>query len=252
MDLNSPTTSTDTQLRPEHEPGELDLIGCYHALTEIVKLYLQHGSEWHLTSEIEVDTYMRKMLGIDHKQAKKVRAAIDQVEDASDAIREVILHGLHVNRQNSYHGEAYLRLYGVLNAAYLITGAIRILSNQLMSHKQGAFGERLRGEPLYELRNRIGAHSMDFGKNEDVYHRMVQRDMFRWDGKRSFTSSDRGYQEIDIMADIRAFERTSLSILLELTEGKACRVIKRKSEHFAWMNERLDFVRDRITSSDSL
>lgn len=246
MDLKLPEEASDPNLRSEHQPGDLERLGCYHALTGVLNLFLQHGANWRLTSDIEVDTYMKKVLGIGLNQAEMVKAAMYQVEDASDAIREVTLHGLHVNRQKGHHGEAYLRLYGVLNAAYLITGAIRILANQFMSHKQGGFGERLRGEPLYELRNRIGAHSMDFGKNENVYHRVVQMDMFRRDGKRSFTSSDRGYQEIDVMADIRSFERTSLSILLELTEWKACRVITRKSEHFAWLNERLDFVRSRI------
>lgn len=189
---------------------------------------------------------MRKVLRIGLKEAAIIRAAIVQVEDAGDAIREVTLHGLHVHRQKSHHGEAYLRLYGVLNASYLLTGAIRILSNQLMSHKQGIFCDRLRAEPLYELRNRIGAHSMDFGRNEDVYHMVAQIDMFRTDGKRSYTSSDGGYKEIDIMRTIQSFERTSLSILEEITVWSTRRVITKTSDHFAWMNERLEFVRSAI------
>jgi hypothetical protein len=245
MDMNISMGSNESMLRPEHEPGELELLGCHHALTGVLNLVLQYGSNWRTTSEAEAEKYMKKVLGFGFKEAEMVRAATDQIEDASDAIQEVISHGLHVARKSGHHGEAYLRLYGVLNAAYLMTGALIVLANRFMSHEQGAFRERLRKEPLYELRNRMGAHSMDFGDGKDVYHRVVQMDMFRRDGKRSFVASDKGYQEIDVIKDIQSFERTSILILLELTEWKARCVIKRKSDHYTWMSERLEFVRTK-------
>lgn len=238
-------------IRPKHEPGELDRLGGHHTLTGILKLVLQHGGDNRQTDAGKAEEFMTRILGFGLERAKQVRAAIDQVEDTSDAIREVILHGLNVNRESGHHGEAYLRMYGVLNAAYILARASKTLLNSFLSHKEKMLFDRLRSEPLYALRNRIGAHPMDFGSNKDVYHRLIQMDMFRHDGKRSFVASDKGYQVIDVIKDIRSFELTSLSVLLELTELKARSVIKSKSDHYAWLNERLDFVHEKVSTSQS-
>jgi len=247
--MNNSFNATPNMTLPEHELGELDRLGGHYTLTGVLKLVLQHGVDNRETDASKAEEYMNRMLGFGAERAGQVQAAIDQVEDTSDAIREVMLHGLHVNRQFGHHGEAYLRMYGVLNAAYIITRASKTLLNSFLSHKEKELYDRMRSEPLYELRNRIGAHPMDFGSNKDVYHRLIQMDMFRDDGKRSFVSSDKGYQEVDIINDIRNFELTSLSVLLELTECAARRVIKRKSDHYAWLNERLEFVIGKVGTS---
>ena len=226
---------------------DLELIGPYESLSGVWLMILQHGADWKIINEQEADAYMMKHLGVDLSEAEHVRASIDLIADAGSAIREVQRNGLYVHRHPFNPGEAYLRLYGVLNAAYMIVGAIRQMANSFMSHRQGALLKELRREPFYELRNRLGAHPLDFGGARRTHNRIAQVDMYNLNGKRSYVSSDRGYKEVDIMEALTSFERACLSALLELTEYKAAKVIKRKSEHRAWVDERIEYVRGKLS-----
>jgi hypothetical protein len=164
------------------------------------------------------------------------------VEDTSDAFTEVLSHGLYIQRPVGHHGEAYLRLWGVLNAAYLMASAIRSLYSFFRPNLYKTAAERIESHPVYEWRMRLGSHVLDYAKpGGKKYHRIVARDMYRSDGMRSFVASDEGLQTIQVLEQIRDYERTCMAVLLELTKWKAPCIIKRKSDHYRWMQERLVF-----------
>ncbi len=230
------------------QSDDLKQLGPYHAIASIWNMILQHGSATKIADDAVANNFMVKNLGIDLQQAEHVRAAIDLIEDTGSAFGEVRRNGLYVHRQPLNPGEVYLRLYGVLNAAYLITGAISQLANFFMSHGQGDLVKSLQREPFYELRNRLGAHPLDFRGAQRIHHRVAQVGMYNLDGKRSYVSSDMGYQEVDIMDALVRFEQACLSALLVLTEYKAAKVIKRTSVHHQWVDESFEFVRGTLSS----
>lgn len=226
---------------------ELEKLGPYKALTGTWLMMLQHGVSSRSLNEIEAELYIKQAIGIGMVGSEKTRAIIDLIEDASDAMREVQFNGLHVHRLSMPLGEPYLRLYGALNASFLMTGALGQLAELFMPEQKGTFLTQLRNQPLHILRNRLAAHPLDFSPTKAIYHRLVQMDMMRLDGKRSYTASDIGYQEVDIIEQMKQFEKTSLGVFLETTEHKVLDVIRSDSEHRSWVKERLDFVRSFLS-----
>lgn len=239
MELNRPLEPTQSSSSAEHELNELEKIGSLHALAGVWRLVLQYcGPQENQTNNKAVK---------ERREIERAVAAIVLIEDASDAFEEVVKNGLHKHRRDGLQGEAYLRLWGLLNAAFLLASAIKALYSIFRPNEYPVAAKKLESQPLYEWRMRLGSHVMDYatskGKN---FHSLVQMDMFRADGIRSFVSSDKGYQEVDVMADIWSFEQTCMTTLVELTEWKARRIITQKSDHHAWLNERLDFARGKI------
>lgn len=194
---------------------------------------------------------MRKRIGLEWEHVDRVQDAVRLIEDTSDAMHEVSRFGLYVHRKDDLHvGEAYLRLYGVLNAAYLLRSGIQTLFHFFMSHAEGARMLRIREHSLYELRNRLAAHTMDFGKQKNIHQSIAQIDMYRLDGRRSFVSSDKGYQEIDIAALVENFQSVSAAVLLEVTDYTTIKVITPRSPNYEWVQERLSFVRNELAELD--
>ncbi|WP_233898279.1 hypothetical protein [Tenacibaculum piscium] len=105
-------------------------------------------------------------------------SCIDLIEDAQYAINEVNEYGLSLGKIPR-RNEMYLRLYGVLNAAYIQILAIKDLLNLLNLLNFSEFTEihnHLKKVRLIELRNKIASHSTNYddGTNERCFFRLVQ------------------------------------------------------------------------------
>lgn len=185
---------------------------------------------------------MLAQLGVDMKDVRKAVAALALIEDSALAIQDVLKRGIELDRRN--YGEAYLRLSGLVHEASRMASAIKILWRLFRPHDYDEAANKMESHVLYDLRQRLGSHVLNYNRKE--YHVVIQADMFRKKGRWSYVASDKGFVEVDIMSLTKDFVGVTLEVLLKLTEWKARKVVPAKSEDFAWVIERLDFIRQYI------
>lgn len=88
--------------------------------------------------------------------------ALDVIGDATLAIKNFMEYGLEGATDGNDDGEKYLRLYGVLNSAYLQQEAIYNLYKLSNVSDPKTIKEKIKKLKIFEIRNKIGAHSNDY------------------------------------------------------------------------------------------
>lgn len=93
--------------------------------------------------------------------------ALDVIGDTTLAIKNFFEYGLKGATDGNDAGEKYLRLYGVLNSTYLQQEAIYSLCkfNNLADPQKVM--EEIRKLKIFEIRNKIGAHSSAYIAKKD-------------------------------------------------------------------------------------
>jgi hypothetical protein len=93
--------------------------------------------------------------------------ALDVIGDTTLAISNFLEFGLEGHTDGNDFGEKYLRLYGVLNASYLQQFAVFSLYKRCNLEKLDDVKQELSNLKIYELRNKLGAHSTDYKNKQD-------------------------------------------------------------------------------------
>lgn len=93
--------------------------------------------------------------------------ALDVIGDTTLAIDNFLEFGLEGQTDGNDFGEKYLRLYGVLNACYLQQFAVLSLYKRCNLEKPDGVKQKLNDLKIYELRNKLGAHSTDYKNKQD-------------------------------------------------------------------------------------
>ena len=221
----------------------MELIGPFHALTGVWLIIIQHGFDAKISDPDEVAKFLKAKLGRSLSEVKWTRSSINVIEDASDALRE---YRSFPDESSSRVGAAYLRFFGALGSVYQLAAGIKSLWSLYRANEYSAIADRIESHRLYDLRNRLGAHMVNYKRDKSGpqhFHVITQMDMFRRDGKRSFVASDLGYQEFDMVHEIVDCEKLYGLVLLELTALMSAKVITRRSDHFEWSQERIEFAR---------
>lgn len=91
--------------------------------------------------------------------------SLDVIGDTASAINNFLEYGLEGHSDGDDAGEKYLRLYGVLNAAYLQQFALLDLHRKCNVPDPKKILEKIKTLEVFELRNKLGAHSVDYLNN---------------------------------------------------------------------------------------
>lgn len=95
----------------------------------------------------------------------QIISALDLLNDTTSAIESFLKFGLDGPTKYRDTGEAYLRLYGVLNAIYLQQKTIvefwRLATNQ----KKEIAEQKFIALQIRDVRRKLGAHSINFGNH---------------------------------------------------------------------------------------
>lgn len=121
-----------------------------------------------------------------------VATALDVIGDTTQAINNLLEFGLEGNTDGNDPGEKHLRLYGVLNASYLQQFALVNLYKKCNLSKPKDVIEKLEKLKIYQLRNKLGAHSNDcendHGKLESYVFIQISLEGYRFEYMNNETS----------------------------------------------------------------
>lgn len=132
---------------------------------------------------VDMEEKIRKRLKAQHKfDAVRLRSCIDLIQDTESAILNYSEHGLQKYSSrciNNDFGEIYLRLYGVLNSIYLQISTIIELFEVCRVPDKKKNAELLKSHPIFEIRNIIGAHTINFEDNSEYIPDNFNKNFFR-------------------------------------------------------------------------
>jgi len=94
--------------------------------------------------------------------------AMDVVGDASLALSHFLRFSLNGPTRYDDVGERYLRLYGVLSAAYVQQQAVQKLYSLMQCHKPKDIKAEFNDLEIRTLRHQLASHSLDFTENKDA------------------------------------------------------------------------------------
>lgn len=158
---------------------------------------------------------------------------IDDTEFAKNSFKEFDLQGPSRHRDT---GERYLRLYGLLNAMYQQKLAVE---NLLEIHKipeKREFKKKLSESELIIVRNKIGAHSVNFqSTREDSEHKFDVYEISRPElerGKILLIRNQKDFENYDLEKSINEFNEL-VEEILSIVTGKVIRkIFQNQGKHF--------------------
>lgn len=136
-------------------------------MTEIIRKYetayrdLVTFRNWSDSKNVEETLRLNK-----EQDWSFICTALDVIGDTTLAIQNFLEYKLEGPNGTDSYGEKYLRLYGILNSTYLQQEAIYSLYkfNNVPDPKK--VSERIKQLKIFEIRNKIGAHSSDYIANK--------------------------------------------------------------------------------------
>lgn len=197
----------------------------------------------HSTQE-EYDKEITKKLKFSNPtDYKLLRACIDLLEDSQYAILEVKSNGLKTDEKRS--GEMYLRLYGVLNAAYLQLGATIDLMRLFNIKDFKTKKQILQNCKLIELRNKIGSHTTNYisSEKEKDFFKVAQSEINKW-GSDMLIVGKEGHEKIDLIENIDLFS-SQIEAVLEEIVSEEIQNRNFKKEHKVWLMEVYSILKER-------
>ena len=133
-------------------------------------------------SNEEIETKIKKKLKFQYEcDILRFRSCIDLIEDTENAIIHFSNFGLEkfTPKVGKDLGQIYIKLYGILNAIYLqINAIVEIYEICKISQKNKIVGE-FRNHKIFELRNIMGAHTVNFDDKSDYMPPNFNRNSFR-------------------------------------------------------------------------
>jgi hypothetical protein len=108
------------------------------------------------------DTVQHLLKLTDEKEWHFLTAAMDIIDDASEAIGHVQRFGLSGPTKYNEFGEKYLRLYGLLSATYIQQESILTIYKTMSNADCKKMKERVYQLQMRQLRNKLSAHGTDY------------------------------------------------------------------------------------------
>ena len=139
------------------------------SLTHVLRQYECAFRDLITFKNLSTDQNVQKALRLNKRADWDVICtALDVIGDTTLAINNFLEFGLEGYTDRDDFGEIYLRLYGVLNATYLQQFAILSLYKRFNLDKPKEVIDSLKNLKVFELRNKLGAHSTNYKNKEDL------------------------------------------------------------------------------------
>jgi hypothetical protein len=164
-------------------------------------------------------------------------AAIDIIDDASAAIENVQRFGLTGPTKYGEIGETYLRLHGLLGAAYAQQSSILTLYNIMKVPNVKEQRNRFRDLEMVTLRHKLSAHGVNHLSKSGTLEAFVPVRMFLSERKVSYSNYTRQSRQehVDIFNALSAHVEAMIETMDQILE----KAIKTVFKHHT--NKRLEF-----------
>lgn len=192
-----------------------------------------------------------KVFGIDPNfTAETFLSAIFLIEDTSQAINNFWEHGLDGPTKYDNVGERYLRLYGLLNSAYMQFVSCRELYKIFKISGFDSFKEQAKQLKILKARNTAAAHSVNFESDgvKDFYK--VSQTTVHGFGEHLHIIGERDNEyEINLKAELETFTSFINSQLSKIANELINKLFPQESRVFIELSEELYLNDERAKGS---
>jgi hypothetical protein len=171
--------------------------------------------------------------------------AMDVVGDASTAIRNFLQFGLDGSRRYQDVGERYLRLYGLLSAAYIQQQAVLKLCKLMNVPNPKAIKAKWDGLKTRELRHKLASHSTDYENpaTQDIETYVPVRIGVSGFHCMYSNNSGRTHQSLDLEAAVEEHCRVLISVMDAMYAKAIQTLYKGQNKQLTELKERLEDLR---------
>ncbi len=192
-----------------------------------------------------------------NNQIKHYEACINILQDTDAALINAFKFQLcDMSSQSRSYEDMYLRLYGILDTAFMQYGAYKrlryLLKHPEMKDTENQF-DRL---DLIQLRHKAGAHSMDYNdkgnhrETRDSY-RLVQHYLTARGERICLVDSNENWEEYNLMDCLVEFEKYTRDVLINLLEHLRINVIRSVKDRL-WLENYLKEMCEELIDYSTL
>jgi hypothetical protein len=189
-----------------------------------------------------------KHFGIDPKySARKFLTCIYQLEDSSYAIDDYYKFGLDGPTKHENKGETYLRLYGLLSAAYLQYLSCESFYKMYKLKDEAKFYKEAKSLKIYKARHIAAAHSVNYRRDDgEIDYYLISQVTLRGHGEEVNIIGDKDKDSnYNIKQEMKAFT----SFINEELNSICFQIIQKQfdkeSKIFAKFMDKLDTLERR-------
>lgn len=197
---------------------------------------------------------LQKKLKFKHiEDPKLLRGCVDLLEDTEYAIQDYQEFGLGNGGRIS---EKYLRLYGLLNSVYQQTMVIIELVELFNYQGKKEIIRDLKGLKIFELRNKLAAHSINFQVDKSKkptkenldFFRLVQSSIWGWGEQLLVVSNKNNPETINLKELVNEYNMRADVFLTEVCQKSIHSIFPNNGEYKDWLLFRFYFAKKRIES----
>ncbi|MCB0539115.1 MAG: hypothetical protein KDE33_16495 [Bacteroidetes bacterium] len=174
---------------------------------------------------------------------KTLCSLLDLLNDTELAKENFEKYGISGPTKYDSQGEKHLRLYGILNTIYLQKSAIEEFI-RLANHPDNAiFFKELRGLKLLELRNIVGAHTIDYLENGNKNPHQIQRTSIDQKSIRTLDSNN-NFKLYNLNELLDEYNKTASRIFFLATEKFVMTVFKNGGNKRSVYLKRTSYIKE--------
>lgn len=193
-------------------------------------------------------TRMKKLLCFSKDEDWSIlTSSLDLAGDTTLAIENFNRFGLAGPTKYWNNGENYLRLYGVLNAAYLLNSSIIQLATIFKINDKNKVASQLTGHQFIELRNIAGSHTAGFNdiKNKKVKYFKIARYSIDMDECIEIFDEKNNITKFNLKELIKDYQKNVVEILDQIAEKAISTLYKNNSNQKKELTEELEMIRKK-------
>ena len=169
------------------------------------------------------------------------------IEDSELAISDFYKYGLQgLTRIENNRGERYLRLYGILNSVNLQKSVIIQLYEIFKLQNKKLVIAKFKDLEIIRLRNKLGAHTVDYSNNGERDYFRISRRTLDTDGRGIQIVSKDGFEEHNLKELLDKFKIEFNKELLLICKTLVNKFFVKESKNYKQLNRMLDIIEDRI------
>lgn len=222
-------------------------------LEEINQLFVKTTRDKIFNGEVEnFSEHVRACLKLNKiEDWNYILASEDILEDSNLAIESFLKFGLGGPTKYKDTGEKYLRLYGVLNAAYLQQQSIFTLYKLFQCPKPNNIKLKIESLEIRGLRHKLGAHSTDFSDNVsgEIYSYVPVRMMLEDFKCDYFNHTTDTYCEVNLKEIIESHLKLMCSIYYDILIKSVKTIYKSNPSKINSLNESAEPFKAMISGS---
>lgn len=193
------------------------------------------------------NAYSEKMGFKNIEESKRFQACIDLIITTEGAIINGFEYQLGDMSKDENWGEKYLRLYGILNAVYLQSSALRGIGKLIKFPSSEQRYSKIQKLDIYDLRKVAGAHTVDYmawsinndGKKikEENSYRLIDFHLKKTGNKIHALDESNNWKEFNLLDGLLEYQNISIPFVQEMVAFAIDKFTLKKSSNASFKKD---------------